>query len=109
VHYPSPALCELCRSDQGYYDYACLRDYDTAVRYFEQARQFLQIAVGFLNRWPRSRRGEAVGPERDTALILPKHRHLLEMATQKIVCACDPFLENFTVRSILRFFLQHAA
>jgi serine/threonine protein kinase/tetratricopeptide (TPR) repeat protein len=25
----------------GYYHYACLRDYDTAVRYFEQARQFL--------------------------------------------------------------------
>ena len=26
---------------QGYYYYACLKDYDTAVRYFEQARQFL--------------------------------------------------------------------
>jgi tetratricopeptide (TPR) repeat protein len=26
---------------QGYYHYACLKDYDTAVRYFEQARQFL--------------------------------------------------------------------
>jgi serine/threonine protein kinase/Tfp pilus assembly protein PilF len=26
---------------RGYYYYACLRDYDTAVRYFEQARQFL--------------------------------------------------------------------
>src|SRR6478672_8164197 len=26
---------------KGYYHYACLRDYDTAVRYFEQARQFL--------------------------------------------------------------------
>ena len=25
----------------GYYYYACLKDYDTAVRYFEQARQFL--------------------------------------------------------------------
>src|SRR5206468_13073819 len=25
----------------GYYHYGCLRDYDTAVRYFEQARQFL--------------------------------------------------------------------
>src|SRR5207244_13486047 len=25
----------------GYYHYSCLRDYDTAVRYFEQARQFL--------------------------------------------------------------------
>jgi len=26
---------------KGYYQYACLRDYDTAVRYIEQARQFL--------------------------------------------------------------------
>ncbi len=26
---------------QGYYHYACLKDYETAVRYFEQARQFL--------------------------------------------------------------------
>ena len=26
---------------KGYYHFACLRDYDTAVRYFEQARQFL--------------------------------------------------------------------
>src|SRR5260370_40859024 len=25
---------------RGYYYYACLKDYDTAVRYFEQARQF---------------------------------------------------------------------
>ena len=24
---------------KGYYHYACLKDYDTAVRYFEQARQ----------------------------------------------------------------------
>jgi TolB-like protein/class 3 adenylate cyclase/Tfp pilus assembly protein PilF len=26
---------------KGYYHYACLKDYDTAVRYFEQGRQFL--------------------------------------------------------------------
>jgi TolB-like protein/class 3 adenylate cyclase/Flp pilus assembly protein TadD len=26
---------------KGYYDYACLKDYDSAVGYFEQARQFL--------------------------------------------------------------------
>jgi serine/threonine-protein kinase len=26
---------------KGYYHYSCLEDYDTAVRYFEQARQFL--------------------------------------------------------------------
>ena len=45
---------------KGYYHYACLRDYDTAVRYFEQARRFLpnssQIpaALAFVAR----RRGE---------------------------------------------------
>ena len=26
---------------KGYYHYSCLKDYDTAVRYFEQARPFL--------------------------------------------------------------------
>src|SRR5438876_8861862 len=26
---------------KGYYYYACLKDYDTAVHYFDQARQFL--------------------------------------------------------------------
>jgi TolB-like protein/Tfp pilus assembly protein PilF len=45
---------------RGYYHYACLRDYDTATRYFEQARQFLPNS----NRIPESlayvarRRGE---------------------------------------------------
>jgi len=49
---------------QGYYNYGCLRDYDTAVRYFERARQLLpngsQIpaALAFVTRrqgrWDRS-------------------------------------------------------
>jgi serine/threonine protein kinase/Tfp pilus assembly protein PilF len=45
---------------KGYYQYACLKDYDTAVRYFEQARQLLpnssQIpkSLGYVTR----RRGE---------------------------------------------------
>src|SRR3989454_5518504 len=45
---------------KGYYHYGCLKDYDTAVRYFEQARQFLpngsQIpaALAYVTR----RRGE---------------------------------------------------
>jgi TolB-like protein/Tfp pilus assembly protein PilF len=55
---PTAALCEEARQAaetaltlqpnlgeavvaKGYYHYACLKDYDTAVRYFEQARQFL--------------------------------------------------------------------
>ncbi len=49
---------------KGYYYYGCLKDYDTAVRYFEQARQFLpnssQIpeSLAYLTRrraqWDRS-------------------------------------------------------
>src|SRR5437899_3774185 len=49
---------------KGFYYYACLKDYDTAVRYFEQARQFLpnssQIpeSLAYLTRrraqWDRS-------------------------------------------------------
>jgi len=35
-----PKLGEAVLS-KGYYHYACLKDYDTAVRYFEQARQLL--------------------------------------------------------------------
>src|SRR6266480_3686272 len=46
---------------KGYYYYACLKDYDTAVRYFEQARQLLPIAAGFLNRWRIWSGGEASG------------------------------------------------
>jgi len=55
---PTVALCEEARQAaetaltlqpnlgeavlaKGYYHYACLKDYDTAVRYFDQARQFL--------------------------------------------------------------------
>src|SRR5205807_406616 len=35
-----PNLAEALLATGNYY-YACLKDYDTAVRYFEQARQFL--------------------------------------------------------------------
>jgi len=35
-----PNLAEAILA-KGYYHYSCLKDYDTAVRYYEQARQFL--------------------------------------------------------------------
>ena len=50
---------------KGYYHYGCLKDYDTAVRYFERARQLLpnssQIpeALAYV-----ARRARSVGPER---------------------------------------------
>ena len=51
---------------KGYYHYACLKDYDTAVRYFEQARQLLPNS----SRIPESlayvdAEARPVGPERD--------------------------------------------
>ncbi len=50
---------------KGHYHYACLKDYDTAVRYFEQARQFLPNS----SRIPESlayghTEARSVGPER---------------------------------------------
>jgi tetratricopeptide (TPR) repeat protein len=45
---------------KGYYHYACLKDYDTAVRYFGQARQFL-IAAGFGRSHTQAR---PMGPKR---------------------------------------------
>jgi len=46
---------------QGYYNYGCLRDYDTAVRYFERARQLLPNGSQILQRWLLSRAGKAGG------------------------------------------------
>jgi serine/threonine protein kinase len=46
---------------KGYYHYACLKDYDTAVRYFEQARQFLPNSSTSLSHSPMSRGGVASG------------------------------------------------
>jgi TolB-like protein/class 3 adenylate cyclase/Tfp pilus assembly protein PilF len=58
-----PNLGEALRA-QGYYYYACLKNYDTAARYFEQARQVLPNnsrifeSLGYLERrrgqWERS-------------------------------------------------------
>jgi len=46
---------------KGMYHYSCLKDYDTAVRYFEQARQFLpNSSVAGL----RCTEARPVGPER---------------------------------------------
>src|SRR5262249_46585835 len=45
---------------KGHYHYACLKDYDTAVRYFEQARQFLPNSswVHESLAWVERRRGQ---------------------------------------------------
>src|SRR4029077_1843885 len=46
---------------KGYYDYAYLKDYHSAVRYFEQARPLRPKSSGFLNYWPSSRAEKADG------------------------------------------------
>src|SRR5882724_6496956 len=72
---------------KGYYHYSCLRDYDTAVRYFEQARQLLPNSsripesLAYVARrrgqWDQSEtyfnEAERLGP-RDT-LLLAEHAY----------------------------------
>ena len=60
----NPILVEAVIA-KGYYHYACLKDYDTAVRYFEQARPLLPNS----SRIPESlayvdAEARPVGPER---------------------------------------------
>ena len=57
-----PNLGEAVMAKGSYY-YYCLKDYDTAVRYFEQARQLLPIAAGFLNCWLMSAETRPMGAE----------------------------------------------
>ncbi len=70
---------------KAYYHYACLRDYDTAVRYFEQARQLLPnssripAALAYLERrrgqWERSESyfNEAERLDPRNVLLLTQH------------------------------------
>jgi len=73
---------------KGYYHYSCLKDYDTAVRYFEQARQLLpnssQIpeSLAYLER----RRGQWDRSEwyfNEAERLDPRNVHLL---TQHALC-----------------------
>src|SRR5213594_4822193 len=76
---------------KGYYHYACLKDYDTAVRYFEQARQFLpnssripeQLAYVARRRgqWDRS---ESYFNEAER--LDPRNVSLLTQEAQSYVC-----------------------
>jgi len=76
----------------GYYYYACLKDYDTAERYFQQARQFLPnnslipMSLAFLTRrrgeWGRSeaffKEAEQLDP-RNVALLTQHALSLLNL------------------------------
>jgi TolB-like protein/Tfp pilus assembly protein PilF len=76
---------------KGYYHYACLKDYDTAVRYFEQARQFLPNS----SRIPESlayvarRRGQWDRSEsyfNEAERLDPRNVNLLTEHTSSYIC-----------------------
>jgi serine/threonine protein kinase/tetratricopeptide (TPR) repeat protein len=76
---------------KGHYHYACLKDYDTAVRYFEQARQFLpnssQIpeSLAYVAR----RRGQWDRSEmyfNEAERLDPRNTSLLAQHAQSYIC-----------------------
>jgi TolB-like protein/class 3 adenylate cyclase len=76
---------------EGYYQYSCLKDYDTAVRYFEQARQLLpnssQIpeSLAYLER----RRGQWNRSEwyfNEAERLDPRNVHLLTQHALSYIC-----------------------
>jgi len=76
---------------KGYYHYFCLKDYDTAVRYFEQARQFLPNS----SRIPESlayvarRRGQWDQSEAyfiEAERLDPRNVHLLTQHAYTYIC-----------------------
>ncbi len=87
---------------KGFYHYACLKDYDTAVSYFEQARQFLPNSsripelLAYLTRrrgqWDQSEayfnQAEQLDPRNDALLfqhaLLYKTRRLFSQALRKL-------------------------
>jgi TolB-like protein/Flp pilus assembly protein TadD len=67
---------------KGYYHYACLKDYDTAVRYFEQARQLLPNSSRILESlaYLERRRGQWDRSEsyfNEAERLDPRNLHLL--------------------------------
>ena len=95
---------------KGYYHYACLKDYDTAVRYFEQARQLLPNS----SRIPESlayvdAEARPVGPERVVTSTKPS-------GSTRATLTCSPStrfpISTFVVspkrcESLIRFSISH--
>jgi len=76
---------------KGYYHYAFLRDYDTAVRYFEQARQFLPNSsrIHELLAYVARRRGEWDRSEAyfdEAERLDPRNVYLLAQHAASYVC-----------------------
>ncbi len=95
---------------KGYYYYACLKDYDTAVRYFEQARQFLPNS----SRIPESlahvarRRGQWDRIEsylNEAERLDPRNVNLLSRARAIAMCFSVVFPRR--CESLIRFLISH--
>src|SRR5213592_654814 len=89
---------------KGYYHYACLKDYDTAVRYFEQARQLLPNSSRILESlaYLERRRGQWDRSEsyfNEAERLDPRNLHLL---TQHAVT----YIEHRRLPEALRKFDQ---
>ncbi len=94
---------------KGYYHYSCLKDYDTAVRYFEQARQLLPNSrlipesLAYVERrrgqWDRARR-TSTKPSASTRAMLD-----CSPSTRSPICTCVVFLMH--CESLIRFSILH--
>src|SRR5216117_1599087 len=76
---------------KGHYHYACLKDYDTAVRYFEQARQFLPNSSRIPEQlaYVARRQGEWDRSEshfNEAERLDPRNVSLLTQEAQSYVC-----------------------
>src|SRR5437868_3260606 len=76
---------------KGYYHYACLKDYDTAVRYFEQARQLLPNSSRILESlaYLARRRGQWDRSEwyfNEAERLDPRNLHLLTQHALSYIC-----------------------
>ena len=76
---------------KGYYHYACLKDSDTAVRYFEQARQFLPNSsrIPEILAYVTRRRGQWEQSEtyfNEAERLDPRNVHLLTQHTISLIC-----------------------
>ena len=95
---------------KGYYHYACLKDYDTAVRYFEQARQLLPNSsripesLAYVARrrgqWDRSESyfNEAERLDPRNVDLLTQHAHFLYQSFVVSPKRCE---------SLIRFSILH--
>jgi TolB-like protein/Tfp pilus assembly protein PilF len=76
---------------KGYHHYACLKDYDTAVRYFEQARQLLPNSsrIPELLAYVERRRGQWDGSEsyfNEAERLDPRNAYMLGQHAISYIC-----------------------